>query len=477
MIKSLAPVLAVAVALLASAAPSAASAEPLRQAAGGLTTEEVSFTDGDLTLHGTITAEPAAQGQRRPGLVLVGGSGPGPRTDYLHEAAAFAHAGMVVLSYDKRTVGYSTTHRDFSVLADDALAGLRTLQARADVEPTRIGLWGFSEGGWVAPLAASRSADVGFLVLVGANGFAPARQQGWELANYLRHSGASDSVVRAMSYTGVRFAAGAGLFPEANYDPVPVLERVHQPVLALWGGRDVLTPPEESPPIIRQALERGGNTHYTMRFFAEGRHNLHRSPDGFVRTDELVPGYVDAVGAWVGDLASGLPQPSVADLPHQDSRTVELPPLAWYESVPVQLAALALFLVVFGGYPVVALVRRLRGRRGQPSVRWPARLLSAAGLAVTVGFAVVFVLVNGTLSAGPVLGGRTVLWLLLQLLVLVAIGSTVGTAIALWRRRGRAQPGSAQLGSAEPGRVRPALLVVAGVVLVPWAAYWGLLSP
>ncbi|MFC7646240.1 hypothetical protein ACFQX6_40870 [Streptosporangium lutulentum] len=47
----------------------------------------------------------------------------------------------------------------------------------------------------------------------------------------------------------------------------------------------------------------------------------------------------------------------------QDSLTVPVNPSAWWESASMQLAALMLFVIAFAAYPVVALVRRLRGVR------------------------------------------------------------------------------------------------------------------
>src|SRR5829696_7905314 len=102
------------------------------------------------------------------------------------EAEAYARHSIVSLIYDKRTVGYSMLHRDYSVLADDALAGVQVLRGRDEVDPARVGIWGQSEGAWVAPLAASRSADVAFVITVGAIGVTPARQQAWAYGEYLR---------------------------------------------------------------------------------------------------------------------------------------------------------------------------------------------------------------------------------------------------------------------------------------------------
>lgn len=166
--------------VLAALATLALPAAPARAAPDGLRSTEVSFVgDGGVVLHGTVLA-PAASTPRRPGLVMLQGAGNRGREELRAEAEAFARRGVVTLIYDKRTVGYSLLRRDYAVLADDALAGLRLLRARGEVDPARVGLWALSEGAFVAPLAANRSSDVKFLITVGAVGVTPVRQTTWQ---------------------------------------------------------------------------------------------------------------------------------------------------------------------------------------------------------------------------------------------------------------------------------------------------------
>src|SRR5260221_11533896 len=124
-----------------------------------LTATPVSFQgSGGVTLHGTILDPAHAQGGR-PGVVLVSGSGTSLRTETQPDSIAFAQQGLSALIYDKRAVGYSAFQRNYSQLADDALAAVQTLRAHAGVDPKKVGIWGRSGGGWGAPLAAARAAD------------------------------------------------------------------------------------------------------------------------------------------------------------------------------------------------------------------------------------------------------------------------------------------------------------------------------
>lgn len=128
-------------------------------------TEEVSFTNGDAVLKGTLTL-PNNCDRKTPVLVMVTGSGLQNRDEELfgHKpfaviADAFARAGIATLRYDDRGFGESTgdvvlcTTED---LKNDALAGVRLLRERFD----KVGVLGHSEGGSIAlMLAADNQVD------------------------------------------------------------------------------------------------------------------------------------------------------------------------------------------------------------------------------------------------------------------------------------------------------------------------------
>ncbi|MYT33911.1 alpha/beta hydrolase family protein [Streptomyces sp. MspMP-M5] len=421
------------------------------------------FRSGDVTLHGTVTAPAGPARRRRPGIVLVHGSGPETRAKYRAEAQAMAQSGFVVLSYDKRTTGYSLTQRSYAQLAEDALAGVRLLHGRADVDPLKVGLWGFSEGGWVVSLAASRSAQVSYVVLVGASGVSPARQSAWYLENRLRHEGVAGSLLRTVSVTGTRFVSGAGLLPEANYDPLPALRRLRQPVLAIWGD-DHQSPPAESAAAIEKALRDSGNTDVTLRFFPHADHKLHTSADGFQRGEQLVPGYVDTIASWVAGQGHRINDA----LPHQTRRSHALAPLPEYLGPAAQTAAFVLMVVSFAAHLLGELVRRLRRRPCAAGVGWTSRWLAAAGLTTLLGFLGYLGFVTITLTTGPMLGNRPIIWLVLQLLTAGTALAAVATAVGWWRVRASvSRRTNVQLG----------LLGLASALFLPWALFWGLATP
>src|SRR5262249_42235050 len=83
--------------------------------------------------------------------------------------------GIAVLRVDDRGVGgssgnvYEATSADF---AEDVLAGVELLKARREINAAQIGLIGHSEGGIIAPMVASRSRDIAFIVMLAGTGLA-----------------------------------------------------------------------------------------------------------------------------------------------------------------------------------------------------------------------------------------------------------------------------------------------------------------
>ncbi|MBU3064528.1 prolyl oligopeptidase family serine peptidase [Nocardia sp. NEAU-G5] len=450
----------------------AAGADPESGTVSSPPGRDVTFTGGGgLRLHGTVIAS-AAPHSTAPGIVLVGGSGPGPRAEYLAEARAFAAAGITTLIYDKRTTGYSRTHRDLNLLADDAQAALETLRHTPGVRPDRVGLWGFSEGGWVVPLVAARSADVAFLVTLGAPGFTPLRTQTWSLAETLRHHGDTGPLAATVEGPAARLVGETGAFPAAEFDPLPALRGVHVPVLALWGDHDVQAVPAESAAVLRNTLT--GSDSVTIRFVAGAAHNGRSTTDGFDRVGApagpgapkgaFAPGYLDAMTTWVNQVANGTPAVSSAQpYPAQALSSVD-PGHGWWTSAWVQSIVLAMVLVVFLGYLPVSWMNH-RPHRARRS----ARLLAVCGLGSLVATVVYVesIVADDARTVGPVVADRPLVWLILQgLAVLTAVLLVVTASTAVRGRAGVAAMSRAGLG----------VLLVTGCAWLAWAIAWGLFS-
>ena len=302
--------------------------------------EEVRFTNAGTVLAGTVYL-PNEDGPH-PAVVLVHGSGPEARHAYAFYAKYLARRSIAALVYDKRGVGESTGDlyaADYGDYAGDALAAVRLLTGRADVDRNAVGLVGFSEGEWVAPLAASQSADVAFVAIIGASGLSPAAQVDTEIAIRLRASGYDDeTVAKALAINeqlfdyqrtgeggeelrailaavrGERWFSDAEDLPETvhpiddyawwrsvmDFDPLPVWERVRVPVLLLKGGADDRSAAEPMRTRISDALRRGGNLDVTVRIFPDADHMLLEWPLGEGTPPPVfTDGYLDALVEWV----------------------------------------------------------------------------------------------------------------------------------------------------------------------------------
>lgn len=397
--------------------------------AAQITTQDITVDVGDITLEATVRA-PLTPG-RHPALVFVQGAGPGARGEFTTQAEALARTGIVTLTYDKRTVRYDFRNRDFDLLADDALRVLERLRLRADVDPARTGLWGVSEGSWVVPIAAAKSADVGFTVLVSAPNVSPMRQVTWAMGEQLDRlhapTGVRDLIIRAMSAVHMNFL---------RYDGLPALRGIHQPVLALYGTRDPSIPFVESSQALTTALAESGNSDYTIRYLADADHGMR------IHGGPFAPGYLETLSNWVRGLP-GTARPAVhiaGATPVQRYEASEVPNAPWYAGGTVLGLALCLAAVGYVVGPVTEMVLRLRGRQLPADVNvliWPPirrrlRRMAWTGLGLLVSvlaFITVLVLfsVNQAGAWPAVLGG----WLVIRILAALMLLQEVTTVAAV----------------------------------------------
>ena len=128
-------------------------------------------------------------GHVRAGVVVLHGAEAGERSYFLYEhlADVLEPERIAVLRYDRRpsSDGHDVPLR---TQAADALAALRQLRELVNQAP--VGLWGFSQGAWAAPLAAVTDPDsVAFLICVSCCGVSPAEQMRVGCSKQLRKHG------------------------------------------------------------------------------------------------------------------------------------------------------------------------------------------------------------------------------------------------------------------------------------------------
>ena len=301
--------------------------------------EDVQFQSGGFTLTATLRL-PLTKG-KHPALFLMQGSGDVDRDGEWFYADHFARQGIATLVYDKRGTGSSGgDYRDESIndYAAEALAGIHYLQSRSEVNPKGVGLYGRSHGGIVAPLAASLSKDVAFVINVSGAGVPPYQQVTYQAEAQMRRDGFSETdIAEAIALMNQKWevarTGGVGwdrlqaatqtardkkwlartqpatkledIVPswklEMGYDPMPALEKVKCPVLAVFGELDTLTPVTETTANYRKGLGKAGNKDLTIKVFPNADHALlvWPKPNDKAHWPVLAAGYLDTMANWI----------------------------------------------------------------------------------------------------------------------------------------------------------------------------------
>jgi pimeloyl-ACP methyl ester carboxylesterase len=301
---------------------------------------DVLIPSGNHVLAGTLTV-PAGEGPF-PAAVLISGSGPSDRDESLPGVALkpfarlaeeLAAHGVATLRYDDRGVGQSTgdflsaTSFDFG---DDAGAVLDHLAATDRIDAGRVGLIGHSEGGMVAPHAALDNERAAFIVSLAGTavrgydvfaGQLRAALAGLPEADrdaaYAQQIQSLDLVV-AEDWPAIEamLAAEEGATPEhvaqgmlyyrgwlhtfVTHDPAADWRRIDQPVLALFGGRDVQVSADLNRPALEAAL--GGKPDVTIATLPDANHLFQDAVTGAPPEYATLPdAFVDGLSATIAD--------------------------------------------------------------------------------------------------------------------------------------------------------------------------------
>ena len=160
--------------------------------------EEIRFTNQSTQLVGTLYLPKSKP--PHPAIIVVHPASGGERTDpfYDHLKLELPKHGIAVLLFDRRGAGASEGDfrtADFEDLAGDVIAGIEYLQTRPDIEKSKVGLHGTSQGAWIAPIAAARKPDIAYIVAVSASGVSPADQMNYGVAFHLEQQGFDRAVI------------------------------------------------------------------------------------------------------------------------------------------------------------------------------------------------------------------------------------------------------------------------------------------
>lgn len=311
--------------------------------------EDITFENkkAGIILAGTLTL-PKNEGVF-PVVILISGSGPQNRDEELLGHKPFlvlsdhlTKNGIAVLRYDDRGTALSkgdfktATSADFATDVESAITYLKT---RKEINKKKIGLMGHSEGGLIAPMVASKSKDVAFIVMLAGTGIQgdqilllqqrligkasgvsdedlqkneltnrkafdivnksnSIEQLNIDLTNFIKQSlldNKNAEKPKGMSEDDfvklqVKQIANPWMQYFIKYNPAPTLEKVKCPVLAINGGKDLQVPTKENLEAIKKALAKGGNKKVTTKEFPNLNHLFQEcktgSPDEYATIEQ-----------------------------------------------------------------------------------------------------------------------------------------------------------------------------------------------
>ena len=326
--------------------------------------EEVTIenTKDNVSLSGTLTYP--TTGKNFPAVILITGSGQQNRNEEIFGHRPFlvlsdylTRLGIAVLRVDDRGIGKSTGNFSQSTTADfanDVRAEVAYLKMRTEIDQKKIGLIGHSEGGMIAPIVALDEKDIAFIVLMagpglpgdkllilqtkllgqitGGDSATIAKSMSFNQSIYKIVKDEKDSIAahKKLHDAYIRFyvSIGKGKSYEKDdiekqvkavqtpwfkyfltYDPIPALEKIKCPLLALNGQKDLQVPPKENLLEIEKALKKAKNKNFkTVEL--KGLNHLFQtantgSPAEYAGIDETIaPEVLNTIGDWILSIAA-----------------------------------------------------------------------------------------------------------------------------------------------------------------------------
>lgn len=238
--------------------------------------EQVTFESRGTKLAGAIVFP--KQGEVRAAVVFVHGSGKQKRP--LHVAERFAVDGIATLVYDKRGVGesggvyegkQSVGQKNIDLLAEDAAAAFRLLQAHPRTRDTPLGLTGISQAGWIVPIAAEKVRGLDFLVLWSAPVCKVSEEDIFSKYTADKDTDRVPSYAEALNARTQEYVWPDFLGKDSN--PSDSLAKFKVPGLWIFGGKDGSVPVDLSMERLSRLIDAGHDYEYVL-FSSLGHNNM-----------------------------------------------------------------------------------------------------------------------------------------------------------------------------------------------------------
>ena len=272
--------------------------------------EKVSFKSGTERISG-IFVKPNS-GDNLPVVVFQQGSGNfafegyeneawGPHKFYIEDV--LLTQGYGILYCNKRGLGGSTGNwrkNDFYGRASDAYAAITYLKTLPEIDTTRIGVAGHSQGGWIAQIVAAEHADVAFIICLAGPTVGVKEQiysndkfrfecEGYEgdrlkkkIEKRKRSLNASYSLGKKSGLIG----GAKHLYMIFDYDNDKVLKSIQCPALFLFAEFDINVDPKENINHLNLVFEGQIPNNITVKTMPKGQHGFYKVEDRCVPWDE-----------------------------------------------------------------------------------------------------------------------------------------------------------------------------------------------
>src|SRR5690625_1124190 len=400
----------------------------------------------------------------RPAVLMMHGAGTGRHTSFADQARELASAGIYVLVPHKRLDTYSGRHRDYVQMAADYMVSFEELAEHTGVDPGQVGVYGESEGAYVATVAGASYPQVNFAALVSAPIVPPRQQAAFAADSYLRNVGAPQPLLRAIPRAvGVNIPGGG--FEYVDFDPRPFQQRLQLPVLMVYGTDDGSMPVVQGAVQLHEDLTRAGNEALTVRYYDDANHGIRRN-------GHLAEGFTEDLARWIQGLpATATAEPQVAGAnPEQQYAAAPVATPRWYADgnwlMYTLVGSLGLLLVGPGLWTGNRIIRRdRRSLMPAPLARYAAAtaLASVATLVIFLAYLtqVAYYALNYLRNDIVVVGG----YLLVMATGVLAAWVLHSSLEQTLRHRDAAWRG--------PGRLVWWCVHLGAVSLLIIAAYWG----
>jgi uncharacterized protein len=242
-----------------------------------------------------------------PAAVLITGLSPHERNNgqppwmpFRDIADALTRAGIAVLRVDDRGIGKSTGDHAPSTSFDEA-ADVETevawLRKHSSIDPRRIALVGYSEGGYIAPMVAAKDPSIAAIVTLAGPGVPMTEVARYQVEQPVLHDPKIPASDRQAETEKRLREALKDLTPRESVamtiKPIEYDRRVRCPALIIQGGTD-LEVPVRSAERIAMAIRSNGNSDVTVRIISGVSHSLLPDAVGLASGWPTLPGFLTA---------------------------------------------------------------------------------------------------------------------------------------------------------------------------------------